>query len=51
MTIASCYKKSKGRTSYVCIRSAELRKGKTISEMSQHQAFIKANKEADKLDF
>jgi len=51
MSKESCYKKSKNRVSFVCIRSAELRKDKSIDEMSQHDAFVKSNKEADTLKF
>jgi hypothetical protein len=51
MSIELCHKKAKNRVSYVCIRAGELRKGKTRAEISQKEAFKKANKEAAKLKF
>lgn len=34
-----------GRVSFVCTRAAELRKGKEVFVMNQHDAFVLANKE------
>jgi hypothetical protein len=51
MSIESCYKRAKNRISFICIRSAELRKGKLVNEISPHESFVIANKEADKLKF
>jgi hypothetical protein len=49
MSIQLLFKKAKNRISFVCLYSAELRKGKSIDEISQHDAFIIANKKADTL--
>ena len=51
MSIEGCIEKSKGekdpRVSFVLCRSAELRKGKTVVELSQSKAMEMAHKEYD----
>ena len=42
MSIETSMEMSKNRTSFICIRAAEIRKGKDIE---QHDAMIQAHKE------
>jgi len=45
MTKGSCLQDCKNRVSYVCLRSADLRYGKTLTELSQSEAMKIANEE------
>ena len=45
MSVESCIKKSKNQTSFICYRSAEIRKEYGIDELSQHEAMIQAHDE------
>ena len=45
MTVEECMSKSRGRVSFICLRAADLRRGKTVAQLNQRQAFIQANVE------